>query len=214
MNFRLPLRFLFLLAILISPVITSAQSKEITEAEYWVAVRSGNTAARKIFPRRETATYEGFAADKLTYSRKETFEYEAADRYHSIKETSSNGKVETSEVFQVGTARYCRVNMAEWKSSGCYLSPPPPLGDATETRYSVEETGDSTKYLRVAISIETTNTEPTKFLTKDLFVVNANQTVRERTIVKSTYDSKAIQSRSTQKYEYGIKSNPIVAPIK
>lgn len=214
MNFRLPLLFSFLLVLVGIPANASAQSKEITEAEYWTGIRTGNAAARKVFPRRETATNEGFAGEKTTYLRNETHEYEAADKYYSIDETSRNGKVETEESTQIGALRYCRVNMAEWKTSGCYLNPPAPLGSATETRYSVEKTGDITKYLRVAISIETSNAEPIKFLTEDLFILNADQTVRERTIVKSNYDSKAVRFRTTQKYEYGIKLKPIEAPIK
>lgn len=213
MNFRLLLLFTILLVLLGSPAVTSAQSKEITEAEYWAGIRSGFAATRKDFPRRETTTNEGFADEKATYSRKETHEYEASDKYYSIEETSMNGKLQTEEATQIGAVRYCRVNLAEWKRSGCYLSPPAPLGSATETRYSVESTGDITKYRRVAISIETSNGEPIKFLTEDLFIMNANQTVRERTIIKSYYDSKSVRFRTTQKYEYGIKLKPIEEPI-
>ncbi len=213
MNFRLPLLFIFLLALVISPAVASGQIKEITEAEYWAGIRTGYAATRKVFPRRETLTNEGFADEKTTFSRKETHEYEAADKYHSLKETSRNGKVETEEAKQIGSVRYCRVNSAGWKISGCYLSPPAPLGTASETRYSVEKTGDTTKYLRVAISIENSNAEPMKYLTEDLFVLNADQTVRERSIVRSNVASKLVQFRTTQKYKYGVKLKPVEAPI-
>lgn len=195
---------------------TFAQTQNITESEYWAGIRTGYASTRKSFPRRETEKYEGFADGTLTFSTIENSEYQAADQYHIVRETRRDGKITKSEKIQIGAVRYCRESPGEWKTSGCYDNPPPRLEDAEETSYVLQKIKDGTAYIRSALFSRKENgkTEPTKFLTEDTLILNADFSVRERTIVKSIQETKKIASRESQKFEYGLNLKPIEAPIK
>lgn len=216
MRFSLPLVVIIALVFLAVAGTTFAQSQNITESEYWAGIRTGYASARKSFPRRETEKYEGFTDGTLTLTRIKNSEYQAADKYHIVIETLRDGRITISEKIQIEALRYCKESPGEWKTSGCYDSPPPPLEDAKETSYVLQKIKNSTAYIRTAsFSLKVSGqTEPTKFLTEDTLILNADLSVRERTIVKSIQATKKIASRESQKFEYGLNFKLIKAPIK
>lgn len=216
MRFTLWLGIVLAFAFLLTPTAASAQSKEISEAEYWAAVSSAFAATRKAFPRRETETYEGSRAGKLSSQRTKTSEYAAADMFHTVKETLENGKRSVEEMIQIGAYRYCKDDSGEWTISGCYVNPPAALESALEAKFSINKSDKSITYTRTATFLlkEAGRTELTKFLTEDTLVLNSDLSVRERTISKSALETRAILSRETRKHEYGIELKPIEAPIK
>ena len=143
MNLRKSSILLFAAAFFAMSQISFAQSGTITEQEYWSGIKTGYGATRNLYPRRETKVYESVLDGKVTYSRTEISEYISSNTYRTIKTVVRNGATTVSEALQVGSARYCRENSAEWKSSGCYLQPPAPLGDADETTYSLKTSKDA-----------------------------------------------------------------------
>lgn len=216
MKFRLKVVALIAFALLAFAGNTFAQSKNITEKEYWAGIYTGYTSAHKSFPRRETTTYERLTVGRVTYSRIEKSEYEAANKYHTVKETQNDGKTSKNEMIQIGTIRYCKENSGEWRISGCYNNPPAALEDAIETHFVLQTNKDKITYIRTAsyLSKQPGKTEPTKFLTEDKLILNSDLTIRERTIVKSVQETKQIASRETEKFEYRMSLKPIEPPIK
>ncbi len=216
MKFRRPTIILIAIVILTASEISLAQTTAITEEGYWAGIRSGYAATRDLFPRRETKTFESLLGGTVNYSRTEISEFRSKDTYRTTKTVIRDGSTIVTEAIQIGTVRYCRENTAAWKSSGCYQQPPPPLGDADETKYSVQVNKDSRTYIRTATLLkkEADKAEPTKFLTEDRFVLNSDMSVRERSIVKTVNETKSIVSRETSTFEYGITLKPIEAPIK
>lgn len=196
--------------------VSSSQSTAITEQEYWNAIRTANAETRKVFPRRQTETYISATDGKETYLRIEVSEYISSDTFRTTKTVDRIGTKSISQLIQIGTKRYCRENLADWKNSGCYEQPPAPLGDSIETTYSLETTKKTKTYIRIAKSehFEKGKTKPTTFLTVDKFVVNNDLTVRQRSIEKIAADSKALVSRESKKLEYNVKLKPVEAPIK
>jgi hypothetical protein len=206
---------LITVVILTATEFLSAQTTTITEQDYWVGIRSGYTATEKIYPRRETKTYESLSDGKVTYSRTEVSEYQSKDVYHTTKTVVRDGSTIVTEAIQIGTVRYCRENTGEWKSSGCYRQPPSPLDDADETSYSVQKNKDGRTYIRIATLLKkaTDKAEAANFLTEDRFVLNSDTSVRERSIIKTVMETKSIVLREISKFEYGVTLK-IEAPIK
>jgi hypothetical protein len=216
MRFGLWLGIVLAFALLWTPTAASGQSRDISEAEYWAAVYSAFGATRKAFPRQEIETYESSRSGKTGYQRTKTSEFVAADRFHTIKETLENGKRSVEEMIQIGTARYCKDDLGGWKTAGCYVNPPAPLESALESKFRIDKSEKSTTYTRTSTFLltETGRSEPTKFLTEDILVLNSDLLVRERTITKSALETRAILTRETRKHEYGLEPKPIEAPIK
>ncbi|MFN0138474.1 MAG: hypothetical protein ACKVQW_00110 [Pyrinomonadaceae bacterium] len=191
-----------------------AQATVITQQEYWAGIRSGYATTREMFPRRETQEYENLLHGKVSYSRTQVSEYRSKDTYRTIETVVRDGKTTVTELIQIGIARYCREDTSEWKS--CYEDPPPPLGEADETKYAVQVNQDSRTYIRTATLLrkEADRSEPTKFLTDDRLVLNMDMSVRERSIVKTVSETKSVVFRNTSKFEYNVALKPIEAPIK
>ncbi len=194
---------------------TFAQSTAISEKDYWEAVYSAFATTRKVFPRRETETYERMKSGQTTYKRITKSEYHAADKFHTIKEVTDNGMVSMDEMIQIGTGRYCKENSSDWKTSGCYVNPPAPLEKAVESQFSAEKDKDSMIYKRISVSlaVEAGKSEPTKFVTEDILVLNSDGSIRERTITRSILETHSVVSRETRKHEYDLHFKPINAPI-
>lgn len=204
------------IAALCSSFVASAEGKDISEKEYWAAVYAAYSATLETFPRQETEVYEGYSAGELNYQRTKTFEYEAADKFHFIRETLENGKRGVEELFQIGTLRYCKIDSGDWKTSGCYLNPPAALEPAIESKFQVDKTEKEITYRRKSTFQlkEKGNSEPKIFLTEDTLVLNPDLSIRDRTIKKLGVETKALVSRVTQKNTYRKNVKPIEAPIK
>ena len=215
MNLRLSLIIAVVLLLCI-PAITFAQSKDIAAAEYWQVIYSQYTSSRKVFPRKERDIYERFTDSKITYSRTKRFEYQSANTFRLVTETSTDGKISLTEMIQIGRVGYCKEDLGDWKTAGCYLNPPAALEDAVETRYFVQKNRDNTVYSRIATFLlkETGKPEQTKFLTVDTLTLNKDLSIRGRTIVKSFFETKNIASRETEQFKYSSTLKPIEAPIK
>jgi hypothetical protein len=116
------------------PTAISAQKTEISEKDFGAAVYSAFATTRKAFPRLETETNEGsFRDGASTYLRSVRSEYIASDHFRSVKESTYNGKQTAEEMIVIGTSRYCRNDLAEWKTTGCYQNPPSALETAMES---------------------------------------------------------------------------------
>ncbi len=215
MGSRCWLVFLLILAFSLLPKDVSAQSKEITQADFWAAVRSAYTATRNVFPRRETETSEGSRAGR-NYRRTKTSEYVAADRFKLSTETLEGESRSVKEMIRIVKEGFCRENSNEWRTTNCYENPPAALEDAIESSFRVEKTEKAVTYTRKSTFLYTMagKTESTKFVSEDILVLNSDLTVRERTITKSAVERGAVLSRETQKFEYGLKLKPIEPPIR
>lgn len=216
MKFRSSTFVLIAVAILATTEFASAQTKTITEQEYWKGIQQGYAATRAVFPRQETRKHETVSDGNVTYSRTEISEYFSSDNYRYSKTVVRNGTTTVTEALQIGRVRYCRENAMDWKTTGCYQNPPAPLDDADETKYAVETAKDSITYLRTTTFQEkaTEKKAATNFSTEDRFVLNKDMSIRGRTIIKMLALTKSVTVRETDKYEYGISLKPIEAPIK
>jgi len=205
--------YLVAIAILVATKFSLAQTTVITEREYWDGVRFAYAATQKIHPRRKTETYERRADGKTTYSKKEITEYQAKDTYRSTGTVVRDGKTTSTEAVQIGMVRHCRENSEAWKS--CYENPPPPLPKADDANYVVQRNKNTITYLRTSTFVgkEEGKAEPTRYLTKDRYVLNNDMSARERTITTSI-EKKGVVTHNVSKFEYGIKLKPIEAPIK
>lgn len=192
------------------------QITTITDQEYWHGIISGYAASRDIFPRKETTTYEGLTDSVVTISRTEVSEFLSKNTYRTTKTVVRDGITNRSEVIQIGKVRYCRENNSEWKTSGCYQQPPPPLGDSDQTQYSLQVNKESRTFIRIAKLQKKggDNAQPTTYLTEDKFVLNGDGSVRERGILTTVSATNSNVSREISKFEYGITLSPIDAPIK
>ena len=215
MNIGLKILILAVWGVIIIPSVATAQ-KNISESEYWKQVFDSYSLVRKTFPRQETAIYERFTDGKVVYSRTKKYQYEAADKFRLITETTDNGKMTTKEMIRMGRVGYCREGVGEWTTKNCYLNPPAPLEDAVESHFSTKKNKDATVYIRSAIflSKEVGKTNPVKCLTEDRLTLNKDLLVRDRKIVKSYVDNKGIMTKETEQVEYNNALEPIEAPIK
>lgn len=187
-----------------------AQISTISEREF-LEVTNGEsyraTAAR--YPRRETQTYERLADGKITSTETEVIEFLASDKYRAKKTIVSNGNTSTREEIQIGENRYCRKNSSEWDS---YCAMPPPsaaMGAINGAQYSLEIGVDTKTYQRIYQS-----TREEKTTTIDRIILNSDLSHRDRSIITTNSETKEIVSRFTEKVEYGIKLDPIEAPMK
>jgi hypothetical protein len=214
---RIPrwLALLLALAFAFLPNTAFAQTKEITHAEFWSAVTLAFATTRNVFPRREIETYEGFRGGR-SFRRTKTTEYVASDTFRRVTETREGDVVSVAEMITIGKERYCRENSSEWRTSKCYENPPAALEDAIESSFRVEKKDKRVIYTRKSMFLqsEAGKAERTKFMSEDILVLNSDLTVRERTITKSALDTGTILSREILTREYGLKLNPIDAPIK
>lgn len=202
--------------ILTTTEFSLGQTTAISEKDYWAGIFSGYAATRDLFPRRETETHEGRTGGKVIYSRTEISEFLSKNTYRYTKTIVRDGTTDVTEAIQIGSTRYCRENASEWKRSGCYQQPPPPLDDSDEIKCFINTNKDIRTYIRTATLLkkDADKAHPTKFLTEDRFVLNSNGAVGERSIIKMVDGTKSIVSRETSKFEYGISLTPIEAPTK
>ncbi len=216
MKFKLPLFTIIAFVFFAIPLNTSAQSKTITQAEYWSAVSSAYTSTHGKFPRREVEQYEAITDGKVSYLRIKTAEYRTATEFRIFTRIRKAGGDNFRELIQIGNARYCREDSSEWKTTGCYENPPAALEDAYESSFALQKSGDGITFKRTASYLGKENGKigQSKFVTVDTLIVNLDSSIRDRTIVKSIFETKTIVSRVTEKYEYGMSLMPLEAPIK
>lgn len=194
-----------------------AQTSTISEREFLEATNAKAywaTTAR--YPRRETRTYERPSDGKLAFSETQKTEFLSFDKYRVIRTFLSNGKSTTSQEIQIGEIRYCKDGQGKWE---IYCPVPPPaaaMGPIAGAQYSLELGADTKIYQRIyqSTSEDKEKSKKISYTTTDKIVLNGDFSHRERSIITASLDTKEIVSRVTDKVEYGVKLDPIIAPIK
>ena len=216
MRFRIWSIALFVLVLFSTTGALIGQNSVISERDFLDANRAAYWATEKKYPRRETRKYEVLSDGKATYSETEVTESLDIRKYRITTTVVSKGKTSTKEEIQIGEVRYCRENTSEWESYCAEPPPAPAMGHVDGAGYGLELNGDTKTYQR---SFQTTREEKdkltrTSFTTTDRTIFNRDSSYRERSIIKTNTESKELVSRSAFKFEYGIKFDPIVAPVK
>jgi hypothetical protein len=195
---------------------SSAQISTISEPDFLTSNRGAYRATAAKYPRREIRTYEQLSNGIVTSSYSELLEFLAVDKYRVKEVVVSKGKTTISEDIQVGEIRYCRKDSSAWEM---YCPEPPPaaaLGSIAGAQYSLEIGTDTKTYQRIYQSSreDKEKSKAISFTTTDKIVLNSDSSHRDRSIITTNLETKEIVSRLTVKVEYGVKVDPIVAPIK
>lgn len=207
--------FAVTLALSVLPALATAQANEISEADYWAAIRAAFNATSRVFPRKEIEIFEGSRAGR-TYRRTKVSEYAAADKFHLTTERVEGDTATAEEMIQVGKERYCKKGLAEWSTANCYVNPPAALEDAIKSQFQVEKGEEGITYTRRSTFLlnQPGGSEPTEFLTEDVLELNSDLSIRKRTITKSAVGTRVVLSREMRKHEYALELKSIEAPIK
>lgn len=207
-----------LVLILSATTFTSiAQKSDIAEKDFlaatgWKAYRA--TTAR--YPRKETLTRERLSDGMVTSSETEITEFLASDKYRVMRTLTSKGKTTTREEIQVGEIRYCKENTSKWEMYCPEPPPAPAMGHIDGAQYLLDEGVESKTYQRTYQYTRDDKEKLTKilFTTVDRIILNKDYSHLDRTIITVNSESKEIVYRTTVKMEYGLKLDPIEAPIK
>ena len=112
--------------------------------------------------------------------------------------------------------RSCKRGSSEWEFD-CAVPPPAmAMGHIDGAQYSLEIGSDTKTYQRTYQSMREDKVKSimTSFTIIDRIILNNDSSHRDRSIITTNTETKEIVSRYTEKVEYGIKLDPIIAPIK
>lgn len=194
-----------------------AQKSDISERDFLaVAGTEAYRATVARYPRKQTRTCERLADGKITSLETEVIEFLASDKYRVITTVVSKGKTITTEERQVGEIRYCKNDSSEWKMYCPEPPPAPAMSRIAGAQYSLEIGANTKTYQRIYQSIREDKEKLTKssFATVDRSVLNNDSSHRDRSIITTNSETKEVVTRFTEKVEYGIKLEPIEAPVK
>jgi hypothetical protein len=210
----------FIVVLTVFAASSVGQVKEITEAEYYAAVRAAKSTS-ETFDRRVTTTTEFFNEGKKTATEIVTEEFQSPDAVRTVQTHRKGKTVVIRETIEIGDAKYIRDDAGIWakwkrtKSPVYRLAGVIPPGDPKErVIYSVRVMSFKGQTARVFMRI---SNKAYGFLigaeTQETWINKDNQ-ILKTVLITSEDEPGNIVEKIAAIYDYAPKGLRIEAPIK
>jgi hypothetical protein len=135
-----------LIVLVAIPVASWAQTRSVSQQNYWSAIRDADDRT-DVLPHRKVTTSSVLTGIEKKISRKDVVEYLPPDREKFVRTTYKDGKASTFELIKLGGDHYCRDAGGSWVKSKTWCGPNEMYSDpaSSDTVTTVEVIGRDKK---------------------------------------------------------------------